>query len=181
MRRVVTGHNIDGKSIVAIDDNSKRVTDFLNYPGCAVHEIWSTERDPNQPLLGEDPTLDMDHFIPTLGETRFSINITPPDLEITQLMESGSIDVEKAKVEFAHAFPDMGDRMEPDNWGMHTTDSIDYIVILSGETWCELDDGVEIHLTAGDTLVQCGTRHKWHNKGSAPCILACVMVGIKRS
>ncbi len=181
MRRVVTGYDIDGKSVVVIDDNSKRVTELPNYPGLAVHEIWSTERDPQLPLLGEDPTLDMDHFMPALGETRFSLHITPPDSEIANLAESGSINIEQAWVEFANAFPDMGRKMEPDNSGMHTTNTIDYIIVLSGEIWCELDDGVEIHLAPGQCLVQCGTRHAWQNKGSDPCVMACVMVGIKET
>ena len=181
MRRVVTGHNIHGKAVIAINDNSKRVTELPNYPGYAAYEIWSTERDSLLPRLGDDPTIDMDHFVPALGETRFTIIEIPPDSEIANLVESGSIDFEQAWVEFANAFPDMGRKMEPDNSGMHTTNTIDYIVVLSGEIWCELDDGVEIHLTAGDTLVQCGTRHSWHVKGSKPCVLACIMLGVERT
>ena len=40
---------------------------------------------------------------------------------------------------------------------MHTTDTIDFEVVLDGEVWLELDDGVEVHLRAGDTVVQNGT------------------------
>ena len=181
MRRVVTGHDRDGKAIVAIDDSTSRVAELPNYPGYAMHEIWSTVRDSHLPEKGEDPTLNMDHFIPDVGETRFGTMVIPPDADIANLIESGSIDIVKAWAEFADSFPDMGRKMEPDNSGMHTTETIDYCIILSGEIWCELDDGVEIHLTPGQFLVQSGTRHAWHNKGSDPCVIAFVMVGIKKT
>lgn len=180
MRRVVTGHDKDGKSVIAIDDNSKRVTKLLNYPGYAAYEIWTTDRDSQLPQLDEDPTVDMDHFVPMLGETRFTILVIPPDSELASLAESGEIDIEQAWVEFGNAFPDMYKTMEHDDFPMHATDTIDYLIILSGEIWCELDDGVEIHLAAGDTLVQCGTRHAWHAKGSTPCVMACIMIGVER-
>jgi hypothetical protein len=58
-----------------------------------------------------------------------------------------------------------------------TTDTIDFEVILDGEVWLELDDGVEVHLRPGDTVVQNGTRHAWRNHGDAPCRLAVFIVG----
>jgi len=36
---------------------------------------------------------------------------------------------------------------------MHRTDSIDYIVVMSGEIDMELDNGVEVHIKAGTRLV----------------------------
>ena len=64
---------------------------------------------------------------------------------------------------------------------MHTTDTIDFKYVISGEVWLELDDGVEVHLKAGDTLVQNGTRHAWPNKGSEPCRMVGFVVGAHRS
>src|SRR6266550_2379304 len=61
----------------------------------------------------------------------------------------------------------------------HRTDSIDYAVVMSGEIDMELDDGVVVHLKAGDVLVQRGTIHNWVNKGTAPCVIAFVLVGAK--
>jgi len=60
----------------------------------------------------------------------------------------------------------------------HRTDSIDYIVIISGEIDMELDGSV-VHLKAGDVMVQRGTIHNWVNRGSAPCVLAVVLVDAK--
>jgi mannose-6-phosphate isomerase-like protein (cupin superfamily) len=122
----------------------------------------------------------MSHFIPVVGATRFSIMQVPALAEIKRLAQGGGIDIGQAFVEFGKAMPDMGAAMEPDNSGMHTTDSIDYIVVLSGEIWCELDDGEEVHLRARDCLIQCGTRHAWLNKGTVPCLIASVMVGANR-
>lgn len=59
---------------------------------------------------------------------------------------------------------------------MHRTDSIDYAVVMSGEIDMQIDD-VEVHLKAGDVLVQRGTIHNWVNRGSQPCVVAFVLIG----
>jgi quercetin dioxygenase-like cupin family protein len=76
--------------------------------------------------------------------------------------------------------PGMLDVLEPDDPGMHTTDTIDFEVILSGECVLELDDGEERVLRAGDTVIQNGTRHRWRNETSEPCVMAVFMVGARR-
>jgi quercetin dioxygenase-like cupin family protein len=60
----------------------------------------------------------------------------------------------------------------------HRTDSIDYAVVLKGEIDMELD-GTEVHLKAGDVLVQRGTIHNWVNRGTEPCVIAFVLVDAK--
>jgi quercetin dioxygenase-like cupin family protein len=60
----------------------------------------------------------------------------------------------------------------------HRTDSIDFAVIMSGEIDMELDDE-EVHLKAGDVLVQRGTIHNWVNRGNAPCVIAFCLVDAK--
>lgn len=62
---------------------------------------------------------------------------------------------------------------------MHRTDSIDYAVVIAGEIDMELDDGKEVHLRAGDVLVQRGTIHNWINRGRSPCIMAFVLIDAK--
>ncbi|MBP1720570.1 MAG: hypothetical protein H6Q50_82, partial [Deltaproteobacteria bacterium] len=57
----------------------------------------------------------------------------------------------------------------------HRTDSIDYAVILSGEIDMQMDEG-EVHLKAGDVVVQRGTTHNWVNRGTAPCVIAFVLI-----
>jgi quercetin dioxygenase-like cupin family protein len=58
----------------------------------------------------------------------------------------------------------------------HRTQSIDYAVVMSGEIDMALDD-TEVHLKAGDVLVQRGTIHNWENRGSEPCRIAFVLIG----
>ena len=60
----------------------------------------------------------------------------------------------------------------------HRTDSIDYIVVISGEIEMELDDTL-VRLKAGDVMVQRGTIHNWINRGGAPCVLAVILVDAK--
>ncbi len=60
-------------------------------------------------------------------------------------------------------------------------EDIDFEYIISGEVWLELDDGEEVHLRAGDTVVQNGTRHAWHNKSSEPCRIVVCLIGAHRS
>ncbi len=71
--------------------------------------------------------------------------------------------------------------MEMDNPGMHTSDTVDCIVVLSGEVTLELDDGQTVLLKAGDCVVQNGTRHAWRSTSSEPCVVAGTMVGARRS
>jgi quercetin dioxygenase-like cupin family protein len=61
---------------------------------------------------------------------------------------------------------------------VHRTDSIDYAVVISGEIYMQLDDN-EVHLKAGDVLVQRGTVHNWVNRGTEPCVIAFVLIGAK--
>ena len=59
---------------------------------------------------------------------------------------------------------------------MHRTDSIDYIVVMLGEIDMELDNGVEVHIKAGDVMVQRGTVHNWINRGTESCVLAVILI-----
>ena len=71
-------------------------------------------------------------------------------------------------------------RLEPGNTPrMHRTDSIDYAVVMAGEIDMELDNGVSVHLKAGDTLVQRGTVHNWANRGKEACVIAFVLISAK--
>jgi hypothetical protein len=50
---------------------------------------------------------------------------------------------------------------------------------MHGEIDMELDDGVVVHLKAGDVLVQRGTIHNWVNNGKVPCIIAFTLIAAK--
>ena len=59
---------------------------------------------------------------------------------------------------------------------VHRTDTIDYIVVMSGEIDMELESGEEVHLKAGDVMVQRGTVHNWINRGTQSCVLAVILI-----
>ncbi len=63
---------------------------------------------------------------------------------------------------------------------MHTTDTVDYVTVMSGEVWLVLDDGDEVHLTMGECVVQNGTQHACHNRKPEPCVVATAVVGDER-
>jgi uncharacterized cupin superfamily protein len=59
---------------------------------------------------------------------------------------------------------------------MHSNQTIDYSVIISGEIDMLLEDGSEVHLRAGDVVVQRATRHDWANRGDRSCIVAFILL-----
>ena len=89
-------------------------------------------------------------------------------------------DREKALIELEEKLPGLAAHVEPDAPNMHTGDSIDFGYVISGEVWLELDNGEEVHLKAGDTVVQNGTRHAWRNKNSEPCRIVVCLIGAHR-
>jgi uncharacterized cupin superfamily protein len=54
---------------------------------------------------------------------------------------------------------------------MQKTDTLDLCLILDGEITLVLDTG-EVHLKAGDTVIQRGTNHAWSNRADRPCRIA---------
>jgi uncharacterized cupin superfamily protein len=58
---------------------------------------------------------------------------------------------------------------------MHRTDTVDFVMVVVGEAWLVLEAG-EVHLKAGDCVVQRGTWHAWRNRSAAPCVIAGVMI-----
>ena len=61
---------------------------------------------------------------------------------------------------------------------MHRTETLDYIVVLSGEIEMDMDNST-VKLRAGDIMVQRGTNHAWANRGKEPARLAIVLLDAK--
>jgi mannose-6-phosphate isomerase-like protein (cupin superfamily) len=173
IRRVVSGE-VGGKAKVVSDE----IVTAASLDGTSqLALIWSGDEAPRFPLSGKQPKTPV--YFPTLGGYRFVIFTVPPEGEavaararLTPEAQAKSL----ADLE-AHIGTGLTDWMEPDHPGMHTTDTIDFEVILSGEVWLELDDGEEVHLKEGDTFVQNGTRHRWFNRGKVPAKIAVVLIG----
>jgi mannose-6-phosphate isomerase-like protein (cupin superfamily) len=174
VRRVVTGHDGNGKAAFASDEHVDPVTVAL-VPGAEFHLLWGADRAPRFPDDGS-PTAQPTYF-PPLGGYRFGFFTLPP----AQSSIPPDLDLEAALAEMETKLPGMLAHMEPENPGMHTTDTIDFEVVLSGEVVLELDDGAEKSLRPGDTVVQNGTRHRWSNRGTEPAVVAVILLGASRA
>jgi len=141
VRRVITGHDANGRAIVMIDEVSKNA--FSGRAGATGINVWTTQGFPANNDGAEDAGLR-------------KVGTTLPDGTIFRVLE------------FA---PGLAARN-------HRTDSIDYIVVISGEIDMELDNSV-VHLKAGDVMVQRGTIHNWVNRGAASCVLAVILIAAK--
>ncbi len=173
VRRVVTGHSSEGKAVVASDDEVAPIElDLL--PGYEFHRLWGADSTVTVPDDGSAPPAAA--YFPPVDGFRFGLFTVPPD----SAAGPGDIDLEGALAQMELGLPGMAAHMEPDHPGMHTTDTVDYEYVVSGEVVLELDDGVEVHLGPGDTVVQNGTRHAWRNRGSVPAVLVVVLVGAQR-
>ena len=64
---------------------------------------------------------------------------------------------------------------------MHKTETVDYVLLMDGEADMILDDGAEVHMNAGDVMVQRATWHGWVNRGTRPCHIAFVLVDAKKA
>jgi mannose-6-phosphate isomerase-like protein (cupin superfamily) len=170
VRRVVTGHDGDGKAVFASDEHVAALT-MAVLPGSEFHRLWGADEAPTFPDDGAPPA--QPQYFPPVGGFRFGMFTIPPEgtagAEVT--------DLAAAMAEVEEKLPGMLSHMEPDNPGMHTTATIDFEVILSGSCVLELDDGARVTLNVGDTVVQNGTRHRWSSPGSEPCHLAVFLIG----
>ena len=173
LRRVVTGTNRAGRAIIVQNGVSPRVVTTETLPGLALVELWATERIPTLPVAPVDLTTTMKSFVPGPGGTRFRIVQFPG-------ASSRAFDQEAFRREYLVKAPGLAEAMELQDSGMHTTDSVDYGVVISGEITLELEDGAMVSLKQGDCVVQNGTRHAWRNSNTEPCVMAFVLVGAAR-
>jgi mannose-6-phosphate isomerase-like protein (cupin superfamily) len=171
-RRVVTGIDADGRSVFVADGPSPRVVTTESLPGLALVELWATEEMPQIPAGPADPVIGMSSFVPAAGGSRFRLVRFPGRAEITT-----HVDGRAFHEEYRRKAPGLADSMETEDPSMHTTLTVDYGIVLSGEITLELDDAAVVHLKAGDCVIQNGTRHAWRNPHDAACVMAFIMVG----
>ena len=174
VRRVVTGHKSDGKAIIASDTEIDGIALEL-MPDFEFHRLWGADETLTFPDNGSKPCIQT--YFPPVGGFRFGLFTVPP----MSTLPATDLDLEKALKEFEEKLPGMAAHMELDNPGMHTTDTVDFCYIISGEIWLELDDGEEVQLKAGDTVVQNGTRHAWRNRSSELCKMVVCLIGANRN
>jgi hypothetical protein len=172
-RRVVTGHDANGQSVF-VTDEVVEPTSLALVPGAEFHQLWA--RDATASIPDDTATKPRPLYFPEIGGFRFGFFTLGPE----SVASPADLDVGAALQELAEKLPGMAEVMEPEHPGMDTTDTIDFDLVVSGEVWLELDDGAEVHLHAGDSVIQNGTRHAWHNRSTEPCTLAIAIVGAAR-
>ena len=169
---------LDGKSVVLQDGLTPNAHVYSGWLGHMTSLVWATAAKPDVPVLaGHEAAPARTPMLPGPGETRLLIVRFPPD---TSFMDP-SFDPVRFGAELDEHAPGFAACFEPDNPGMHRTDSIDYDLVMEGEIWLELDDGKQIHLKQGDVVVQGGGRHAWRNKSDSDAVMAFVLIGARRT
>lgn len=147
LRVVVTGIDSNGSSVIVSDGEPELM--LRSGPGSFMGDLWKTDSLPVNNQSGQMPQA-YELEPQGAGGVKFRIASIPPQAD------------------------------KPDNdgeeFGMHQTDTIDFITILSGEVYARMDSGQEVLLKPGDSLVQRGTNHAWVNRGDVPCVFSAVMI-----
>ena len=153
VRRVVTGVDEQGRSTFLSDGDA--------FGGDQWAEVWMT--DPKDGLGAVvDPKLGIEVLEPPAGGTVWRVFTCPPDAQMREAMANAAAEGRKG--------------IEAD--GFHTTETVDYVMVLDGEISLELDTG-EVTLNPGDCVVQRNTRHAWRNRTDKPVKMMAVMVSLR--
>ena len=165
-RRVVTGHDANGHATVLFDGPAPNARHRKS--GVTSTMLWRTDTNPPEFSAGEDWSLGDFPVAPPAGGSIFRIVDFPPEGDMpdidnaTMLAEMGLDPGQNTDRASAHR-------------SLHTTQSVDFAIIMSGEIDMILDTG-EVHLKAGDTFVQQATAHGYINRGNEPCRIAFVLI-----
>lgn len=151
LRLVTTGFDEAGKSIFVSDGEPDLM--LQSGPGSYMGDLWKTDFLPATHQDGSAPQA-YELEPKGAGGVKFRIASIPPQ--------------QTSKVK--------KNTKDNDEFGMHHTDTIDFITIISGEMFVRLDSGQETLLKTGDALVQRGTNHAWINRGEVPCVFSAVMI-----
>lgn len=168
MRRVVTGHDEEGKSIVVLDGPpAKSIGEDVG----GLFELWNTDGN----LINTKDRIDRadDEILlspPKNGSKfrYFQINPTPEGVPMDVLQNMAADAFEK--IGASHHRIDTSKHP-----AMHKTDTIDYIILLEGDVTLILDKE-EIVIKPHDVVVQRGTNHAWVNNGNNPALLIAVLI-----
>ncbi len=171
-RRVVTGLDDDGRSTIVADSPTPvRVAT----PGFTVCDIWRVD---SLPLA-----------LPAADATTGEVVLDPPEAGFVYRVTTFPPDSEwDARAEWASSLQEMsgegalvgdGDEDPDGPIGLHQTDTVDIVTIISGEL-VAITESAETVLRPGDSLVQNGTVHTWANRGDVPCMKVAVQIGATR-
>jgi cupin domain len=170
VRRVLTGHDADGRSTFIADGDAPNVKEMGSNSGLAITELWETNGAPASNAGDKDAGNRKVRLEPPKNGTVFRIVEFPPD---SQWQSRPDARKWAAAIDADHV-PDRGssDPM------MHKTSTVDYIIVLKGEIYAIVDKG-ETLLRTGDVFVQRGTNHSWSVRGNESCVIGVVLVDAK--
>ena len=165
IRRLVTGVDEHGRSTVTQDGPTPG---HIELGRATYDELWASESLPPS-LTGVTDPADVEHAVlaPVSGGVKWRVVTFAPVREVQQLTD-------EQVAEAREHFDDDG-VMRDYRSGWHTTHSIDFAVVLSGEIDLHLDTQT-VRLHAGDSIVQRGTAHAWSNPGTEPCAISFVLI-----
>jgi mannose-6-phosphate isomerase-like protein (cupin superfamily) len=167
VRRIVVVDENDRSKVVSDGPTPDVRTDPAR-PGFASHRIWVTDRTPI-PLTGVRESLDHPHAIePPPGGSMCRIVTFPPDSSYRGKVGSAEVAAHFAAMGSPGASTYSPRAPHP---YMQKTRTLDFCLVLEGEITLVLDTE-EVHLAAGDTVVQRGTNHAWSNRSDQPCVVA---------
>ena len=132
IRRVVTGHNADGKSCIARDGNATSILEAEAVPGLVCHDFWETTATPADNTGDQDAADRPVHLEPPANGSIFRIVDFPPDASWQDNLEGVRESFEA--MDAGHASD--GDSDDP---MMHKTPSVDYAIVLEGEIWAVME------------------------------------------
>jgi hypothetical protein len=170
VRRVLTGHDAQGRSSFIADGEGQNVKEMASMPGLALTDLWETGGAPASNAGDQDAAARPVRLEPPKNGTILRIVEFPPD--------SAWRDRADGKAAFKSIGAGHAQDASSADPMMHRTSTVDYIIVLKGEIYAIMETGEKL-LRAGDILVQRGTNHSWSVRGSEPCIVAAVLVNAK--
>jgi hypothetical protein len=164
VRVVTTGHDEKDRGLVVSDELVPPSPSSA--AGYRFHMLWGTDDLPTLPDDGRQTTYEK--TMPAPGQFRLALLIVEPD----SVVRSEASDTHSATNDVEGV--NTSDSRPPN---MHYTPTVDLQTVLEGEVWVELDDGVEVHLRTGDSMVQHGTWHAWHNRSDKQARVIVTVIG----
>ncbi|MDQ6470814.1 cupin domain-containing protein [Flavobacterium sp. LHD-80] len=171
-KRIVTGHDADGKAIIVSNEVPSRTYMVGGPNGAKFHEIWNTQQTPAFIDSETNPEENALTLGPPKQGTRIRVIDFPPESdEIRNLTKEQAFEHFKT-MKGEHASKADEDAPHP---LMHKTETIDYGIVLEGELTLIVDRGETI-AKAGDIIIQRGTNHAWSNKSGKICRVVFILI-----
>jgi hypothetical protein len=170
IRRIVTGHDAQGRSAILSDGPSPHVMTLAGVDNFGMTDLWKTFGTPADNGGGPESCGPPITLAPPPGGTVFRIVEFPPDADYIDRWDRS-----KAFASLGESGAESMDSSGTRHEMMHRTATVDYAFVMKGEIWAIMDTG-ETLMTAGDVLVQRGTNHAWSNRSDAPCWVGFVLV-----